>query len=165
MFQHSISKLNISWSTSFLQDWLLINFSTNAASAYATWFSPILMWLVNLECIWLSDTGNTSHKSYNWNVKLLTWVEYWCHESILLISAGLPRVPIWRLEKNCCRFLNFLFIYRWRNGCDSVKHNYHYGMTIELILLTDLRITSTLVECRWYIRKVFINNHIVNSCF
>ena len=53
----------------------------------------------------------------------MTRVEHGCRESILLITAGMPRVTIWRLENSWCRRLKFLLIYRRR----CLKHNYHYG--------------------------------------
>ena len=37
--------------------------------------------------------------------------------------------PFQQIKNSWCRCLNFLLIYRRRNGCNYLKHNYHYGMT------------------------------------
>ena len=81
------------------------------------------------ECIWLSYTGNTSH-IFKCNKNLSTRIEHWCRESILPISARLPRDPIWHLENSWCRCLNFLLIYRRRKKLWLTKTcKYYYGMT------------------------------------
>ena len=55
--------------------------------------------------------------------------EHSCRGGLLAISKGVPGVPIWRLENSWWRYLNFVLTYRRRNGCNCLKHNYHYGKT------------------------------------
>ena len=112
--------------------------------------------------------GNTSHKCYKWNVKLSTWVEHWCRESILPISEGVPRVPIWRMENSSCRCLNFLLIYRRRNGCNCLKHNCHYGMTRSDFInrfKNNINIDgkNQVASADATLVDLFINSHIVNN--
>ena len=69
--------------------------------------------------------------------------------------------------KNCwCRCLNFLFIYRRRNGCNCLNHYYHYGIIwLELISFKNHinidennHVANADIEV-----EVFINSHIVNN--
>ena len=87
---------------------------------------------------------------------------------IFPISAGIPGVPIWLLVISWCRFLNFLLTYRRRNGCNCLKHNYHYGMTrADFINRFKKHINidgkNQVAHADAALVNVFINRYIVNS--
>ena len=87
---------------------------------------------------------------------------------IFPISAGIPGVPIWLLVISWCRCLNFLLTYRRRNGCNCLKHNYHYGMTrADFINRFKKHINidgkNQVAHADAALVNVFINRYIVNS--
>ena len=95
-------------------------------------------------------------------------IEHWCRQSILPISAGVPRVPIWRFENSFCRCLNFLLIYRRRNDCSFLKHKYHYGMTTADFInrfknYININGKIHVVYADATFVEVLINSHIVNN--
>ena len=115
---------------------------------------------LNLKCIRLSNTGNTSQKCCKRNVKLSTRGEQWCRESIIPISGEVPRVPLCCLKNSWCRYLNVLLNCRRRNGCNCVKHKYHYGMTRADFIN---RFENNIMQIDAVLVKVFINNHNLNN--
>ena len=87
---------------------------------------------------------------------------------MLTISEGVSVVPKWRLENSLRRCLNFIFSYRRKNGCNCLKHNYHYGMTRAVFmnrLKKHINIggTNHVAYAEAALIKVFINTHIEND--